>query len=78
MERCHFKMVKQIARMGFPLILRRKFQDKLAPLLLLIYAEASENNILPPTLRQASITFVQGRLSYFNPRLLFKYNLYRT
>lgn len=39
----------------FPTDFYKKFKDKLAPLLLLFYAEALENNILPPTLRQASI-----------------------
>lgn len=43
---------------GFPTGFYKKFKDKLAPLLLAVYTEALENNILPPTLRQASITLV--------------------
>ena len=43
---------------GFPTDFYKKFKDKLAPLLLSVYAEALENNILPPTLRQASITLL--------------------
>lgn len=40
---------------GFPNDFYKKFKDKLAPLLLSVYEEALVNNILPPTLRQASI-----------------------
>lgn len=43
---------------GFPTDFYKKFKDKLAPLLLSVYAEALENNTLPPTLSQASITLL--------------------
>lgn len=39
----------------FPTDFYKKFRDKLAPLLLSVYAEALENNILPPTLCHSSI-----------------------
>lgn len=35
-----------------------KFKDQLAPLLLSVYEEALKSDVLPPTLRQASITLL--------------------
>ena len=50
-------MEKPLAWMGFQLISIKNSKINL-PLLLSVYAEALENNILPPTLRQASITLL--------------------
>lgn len=47
---------------GFPIEFYKKCKDKLAPLLLSVYSEALVNNILPPTLRQASIILLLKKI----------------